>query len=86
VIKTDELKQGCMSRALDDEMTFVLLARDIAAPAIIRAWCDERIARGRNRSNDHQIIEARICANEMERQRDEIRARLAEANKNERSR
>jgi hypothetical protein len=78
VIKTDELQQGCMARALDEEMTFVLLARDAAAPAAIRAWCEERIGSGRNNGRDHQIIEARICANEMERQRDEIRKKLGD--------
>jgi hypothetical protein len=77
MLKTDELKHGCMARALDEEMTFVLLARDAAAPAAIRAWCEERIRIGRNRENDHQIIEARLCANEMERQRDAIRSQLA---------
>jgi hypothetical protein len=79
MLKADELQQGCMARALDEEMTFVLLARDVAAPSTIRAWCEERIRRGRNNEYDHQIIEARICANEMDRQRDAIRARLAEA-------
>lgn len=78
MLKTDELKQGCMAHALDDEMTFVLLARDVAAPHAIRIWCEERLRLKRNRPDDHQIIEARICANEMERQRDAIRAKLAE--------
>ena len=77
MLKIQELREGCMSRALDEEMTFVLLARDIAAPATIRAWCNRRIRLGINHSSDHQIIEARSCANEMERQRDAIRAKLA---------
>lgn len=81
MIKTDELTQGCMSRAFDDEMIFVLLARDVTSPATIRNWCKQRISCGRNRENDHQIIEARICANEMERQYEEIRARLAAGEK-----
>ena len=70
--------QSCMSRALSGEMTFVLLARDFASPRAIRMWCLERMRMKRNLPDDHQIIEARICANTMERQRDEIRKRLAD--------
>lgn len=47
-----------MSRAKDDEWTFVLLGRDVAAPAAVRAWIDERIRLGKNDVNDSQIIEA----------------------------
>lgn len=77
MLKTQELQQGCMARALDDEMTFVLLGRDLAAPATIRYWCLQRMAMGQNQEHSHQIIEAHLCANTMERQRDEIRAKLA---------
>ena len=34
---------SCLSRARHNEMTFVLLGRDAAAPAAIRAWVKERI-------------------------------------------
>lgn len=57
---------SCMSRAKDDEMVFVLLGRDKAAPAAIRAWCDERIRLGKNRDDDPQITEALNCADAME--------------------
>jgi len=69
--KQDELSnpQSCMSRARDDEMTFVLLARDAAAPFAIRAWADKRIHLGKNKLDDPQIIEALQCAEEMEKQR-----------------
>jgi hypothetical protein len=60
---------SCMSRALTDEMTFVLLARDIAAPDTIRYWVRQRIANGKNSIDDPQITEALECALEMERQR-----------------
>ncbi len=58
--KRDELADpsSCMSRARDDEWTFVLLGRDLAAPAAVRAWISERIRIGKNHINDPQIIEA----------------------------
>lgn len=58
--KRDELTdpRSCMSRARDDEMTFVLLGRDAAAPAAVRAWIAERIRLGKNSPADEQIIEA----------------------------
>lgn len=70
MIKKDELSNpdSCMSRAKDDEMTFVLLARDVCAPAAIRAWINARIKAGKNKSNDEQIINAIACWKAMERQ------------------
>jgi hypothetical protein len=66
--KRDELNRpdGCLSRARDDEMIFVLLGRDHAAPAAIRAWIAERIRLGKNRPGDGQILEAQRCARTME--------------------
>lgn len=71
MIKREELSNptSCMSRARDDEMTFVLLGRDIAAPVAIRAWVDERIKLGKNQLSDPQILEALDCAKIMEAQR-----------------
>lgn len=68
MIKSKELTDpnSCMSRARDDEMTFVLLGRDAAAPAAIRAWVDERIRLGKNSVSDAQIREALECAEMME--------------------
>jgi hypothetical protein len=72
--KCDELTSAdsCLSRAHDQEMTFVLLARDLAAPATIRFWVAERIRLGKNQPDDPQLLEAIICANlmEVERERD----------------
>jgi hypothetical protein len=69
--KRDELTlpQSCMSRARDDEMTFVLLGRDAAAPAAIRVWCNERVRLGKNQVEDAQIQEALACADTMDRER-----------------
>lgn len=71
MIKREELTnpRSCMVRANDDEMTFVLLARDVAAPVAIRAWVKERCRIGKNRYDDPQITEALDCADEMEKQR-----------------
>lgn len=71
MVKSDELTnpQSCMSRAKDGEMTFVLLARDSAAPVAIRAWVAERIRLGKNDINDEQIKEALHCCGFMDQQR-----------------
>lgn len=68
--KRDELSRphSCMGCAHPDEMVFVLLGRDAAAPAAIRAWVDERIRLGRNASTDEQIVEALKCAATMARE------------------
>lgn len=67
MFKRDELTNpaSCMSRANDDEMTFVLLGRDRAAPIAIRAWIEERIRLGKNDRNDAQIVEAEACIRAM---------------------
>lgn len=69
--KAEELANpaSCMSRAKDDEMTFVLLGRDICAPDVIRVWAAMRCARGKSKMDDPQIIEALACAETMERER-----------------
>ena len=68
MIKAEELRnpKSCMSRAAEDEMTFVLLGRDICAPLAIRAWVEARIATGKNQRTDPQITEALSCAAYME--------------------
>ena len=70
--KADELThpRSCMSRAKDDEWTFVLLGRDAAAPETIRFWVRSRIGLGKNTPNDAQIVEALACADAMERERE----------------
>lgn len=62
---------SCLNRAHDDEMIFVLLARDEAASATVRFWIRERIRLGRNALGDAQIVEAQQIADEMDAQRDE---------------
>ena len=55
-----------MAHAHPQEMVFVLLSRDAAAPFAIRAWADERVRLGKNAETDEQIVEARACARTME--------------------
>lgn len=64
MIKRDEEKRAdsCFNKALPDEWVFVLLGRDAAAPAAIRAWCAERVLIGKNRPEDEQIKEALYAA------------------------
>lgn len=58
--KKDELTDpsSCMSKARDDEWTFVLLGRDAAAPVAVRAWVAERLRLKKNEPDDLQIQEA----------------------------
>lgn len=66
--KKDELSRPdtCMAHAHEEEMVFVLLGRDLAAPVAIRAWVAERLRLGKNVDTDPQIVEALDCARTME--------------------
>jgi hypothetical protein len=77
VIKKDEAehRNSCWNKARDDERVFVLLARDRAAPAAIRAWVDERRRLGLNVFMDPQIQEALDCADRMEDEQKRINYR-----------
>jgi len=68
MIKRTELTHpnSCLNRARDDEMVFVLIGRDKAAPAAIREWIKQRIKLGKNKLDDAQIQEAEHCARTME--------------------
>jgi hypothetical protein len=57
--------KSCWNRADDEEIVFVLLARDPAAPQAILAWINERIRIGKNYPGDAQIIEATKAALNM---------------------
>jgi len=74
MIKRDEIEDhtSCFNKATDGERLFVLLARDPAAPAAVRAWIAERIRLGKNKPDDDQIREAQECAALMEVERAEI--------------
>lgn len=67
MLKRDEVTSSasCLNKAKDDEMIFVLLGRDRAAPAAIEAWIRERIRLGLNEYEDTQIFCAEECVEEM---------------------
>lgn len=79
--KDKELKDpgSCLNSALTDEMVFVLLGRDPAAPEAIRAWAQRRILLQKNTLDDHEIQSALATANLMERERDSIRHQLGKS-------
>jgi hypothetical protein len=56
---------SCWNKAREDELLFILLARDPAAPVAIEAWINERIRLGKNQGSDTQIADARACALRM---------------------
>src|SRR5262245_595374 len=66
--KEKELSEpsSCLNRAAPDELIFVLRGHDIAAPAAIRAWCEERILLQKNTRVDPQIAEALNLARRMD--------------------
>jgi hypothetical protein len=66
--KKDEITQPntCLQTAHPEEMIFVLLGRDTAAPVAIRAWVAERIRLGKNVETDPQIVDALERARTME--------------------
>lgn len=68
MIKRDEATHpnSCWNKAKDDEMLFVLLARDIAGADTVRFWVKQRISMGKNKADDPQIIEALHCADKMQ--------------------
>jgi hypothetical protein len=67
----------CYENAAPDEPMFVLLARDPAAPAIVEKWCEYReglIKLGAKPASDQSMIdEARNCAADMQRWRNDNR-------------
>jgi hypothetical protein len=70
VKKRDELADpaSCLNKAREDELLFVLLGRDKAAPFAIRAWAAHRLRLGLNQRGDPQITEAWACADAMEQE------------------
>lgn len=84
--KNNPGKFDCYANALPDEPMFILLARDVAAPLAVRNWADYRemqINAGTKPESDRPMVaEARECAANMERWRQEYRSMLG-ANKPE---
>ncbi len=74
--KENPQPNDCYTKALPEEETFTLTARDAASPKAIRSWVNERIHLGKNKRNDPEIVEALACAASMEAQRKDIRRKL----------
>lgn len=68
MLKRDELAlpDSCLNKARDDELVFVLLERDQAAPAAIRAWIARRIELGKERPGDPKLESALAMVRRME--------------------
>lgn len=69
--KIDEVNnsKSCFNKSREEEMLFVLLGRDPAAPVAIRQWAKCRLAMGLNRIDDPQITEALEAADAMDIER-----------------
>lgn len=57
---------SCLNQAAMDEPLFVLRGKDICAAATVRDWTQKRLAAGKNRPDDGQIVEALAIADAME--------------------
>jgi hypothetical protein len=68
--KTTPSAFDCYAKAAPDEPMFILLARDSAAPMLVRTWAEIRegqIKRGVKPESDRAMVEeARECAQRME--------------------
>jgi len=66
--KKDEAFQpsSCWNKAGNDELVFILLERDVAAPSAIRQWVAERIDMSKNERGDVQTTTALNIAQRME--------------------
>lgn len=53
-----ENPNSCLNKARDDELIFVLLARDEAAQLAVAAWIEARIKSGKNKPGDAKIQSA----------------------------
>lgn len=60
MLRRDEASdpESCFNRAAEDEPMFVLLGRDKSASYAIKAWIEHRVATGKNRESDPQIVKA----------------------------
>lgn len=73
--KNDERYRAdsCWNKAAPDEWLFILLGRDLAAPATIRAWVRERLRIGKNVATDQQIQDALELARTIEEEQERLR-------------
>lgn len=69
--KIHEIKDpsSCLNKSRENEIIFVLCARDPASPETIRQWCNRRLLLGLNLLNDEKIQSALQIASQMEKER-----------------
>jgi hypothetical protein len=65
MIKSRELSEptSCINKSQDDEMVFVLCARDPLAADLVRIWANQREVRG---GKPEKVAEARAAADAMD--------------------
>lgn len=70
MLKRDELSQpdSCLNKAGDDELIFVLLARDPAAADTVRYWAARRVELGLNTADHPKILSAYEWVRQAEQQ------------------
>lgn len=73
--KNNPAPYDCYANAEDDEPMFVLLARDVGAPALVEAWAEQRVSLGEEQA---KVDEALMCAQSMREWRQHHRPRLVE--------
>lgn len=68
MIKAQEIDnlESCLNKAAVDEPLFVLRGKDVTAGETVRDWTRKRIAAGKNRPGDEQIVEALAIAEAMD--------------------
>ena len=66
--RIDEVRNplSCLNKAKDDELIFVLLARDPCAVETVRFWASTRVSKGINKPTDQKIAEALAWADKVE--------------------
>jgi hypothetical protein len=64
MIKSEEIvnPNSCLNKAGDDEMVFVVRAKDPAFRATIMFWVLERVRMGVNHPADKKLLDALKCA------------------------
>lgn len=73
--KAEELANpnSCLNKAKDDEMLFILRAKDVCAPFAIAEWIRKRIEIRMNRWTDPKIQEANRCVDTMVSQQKDLK-------------
>ena len=71
--KNNPSAYDCYANAEPDEPMFVLLARDLKAPALVRAWAEQYRIQNDGYHNEEGYQEALACADAMEKWRRENR-------------